>query len=326
MDGNRGPAVSLSRADPLELLEADRPPDAVPDRGPFLQRGVGGLVTGAGGIEEGGFRGLQLSSDESSVGTLCGVDPPSEDAAARRAGLERWAEEQQRKLGQAPAPVRLRTRLVAPLGRGLLIADRVLDRVADRLLGRGLDTSGNVFVPEHEHPDRVRYLPSAWHVLPRALRYVGVSESDTFIDFGCGKGRVVHQAAKRPFRRVIGVEISPDLAEIARTGLDARRHQHKCRNVEIVVSDVAKYRVPDDLTIGYFFRPFKGETLDAVLRGIVDSIDRQPRRVRLIYVWPTNSVRSMILATEIFLIDSRSSRVPEHRTRGLDRALGGVRG
>ena len=105
-------------------------------------------------------------------------------------------------------------------------------------------------------------MPSAWHMLPQALRYTGVSDSDTFVDFGCGKGRVVHQAARRPFRRVIGVEISPVLAEIARTNLAARRHQHRCRNVEIVVSDVMEFRVPDDLTIGYLFHPFRGETFE----------------------------------------------------------------
>jgi SAM-dependent methyltransferase len=200
----------------------------------------------------------------------------------------------------------------------LLSAERALDRFADRALGRGLDTSGNVFVPEHEHPDRSRYLPSAWHVLPRALRYLGVSDTDTFIDFGCGKGRVVHQAAKRPFGRVIGVEISPELAEIARTGLEARRDQYRCQNVEIVVSDVTKYRVPDDLTIGYFFRPFEGEAIDEVLRGIIASIDRHPRRVRLIYVWPTNSSRSTILATGRFrLLKEQSSSLLGLRSHRL---------
>jgi SAM-dependent methyltransferase len=237
------------------------------------------------------------------------MDLPRDDAAARREELARWAHEKQRE-----APVRLRSRLVAPLvrsqrlARGLVNADRALDAFADRLLGRGLDTSGNIFVPEHEHPDRSRYIATAWHVLPRVLRYVGVSDSDTFIDFGCGKGRVVHQAARRPFHRVIGVEISPELAEIARTGLEARRHQHRCQNVEIVVSDVATYPVPDDLTIGYFFRPFEGDAFDAVLRGIIDSIDRHPRLVRLIYVWPTFSSRSAILATGRFrLVKEESS-------------------
>ena len=142
------------------------------------------------------------------------------------------------------------------------------------------------------------YAPSAWHVLPRALYYLGVSGSDTFVDFGCGKGRVVHQAARWPFRRVIGVEISPVLAELARATLAARRHRYRCKDVQIVVSDVTLFRVPDDLTIGYFFHPFTGETFDAALREIVRSIDRHPRRVRLIYVYPVLGAR--ILATERF--------------------------
>ena len=127
------------------------------------------------------------------------------------------------------------------------------------------------------------YAPSAWYVLPRALRYLGVSDRDVFVEFGCGKGRVVHQAARRPFRRVVGVEISPVLAEAARSGLAARRHQHRCRDVEIVVADVTAFRVPDDLTVGYFYYPFTGQTFESVLRGIVESIDRNPRRVRLIF-------------------------------------------
>jgi hypothetical protein len=112
------------------------------------------------------------------------------------------------------------------------------------------------------------------------------------------QGRVVHHAARRPFGRVIGVEISPVLAEIARNGLATRRHQHRCGSVEIVVCDVTQFRVPDDLTIGYFFHPFVGATFDAVLRGIVCSLDRHPRRVRLIYVCPAHGAR--VLATGRF--------------------------
>ncbi len=101
--------------------------------------------------------------------------------------------------------------------------------------------------------------------------------------------------------RVIGVEISPLLAEIARDGLASRSREHRCGDVEVVVCDASKYRVPDDLTIGYFFNPFYGETLDTVLRNIVGSIDRRPRRVRLIYVDPVFG--RQILATGRFRLE-----------------------
>ena len=178
----------------------------------------------------------------------------------------------------------------------------------DCVLDRGLDTSGASRLPEHSKRDRVFYAPSPWYVLPRELRYLEVTDRDVFVDFGCGKGRVVHQAAKWPFRRVIGLEISPALAEIARANLAARSHQHRCQNVEIVVGDAAEYHIPDDLTIGYLFHPFGGQTLDAMLRAIVESIDRHPRRVRLIYTYP--AAASHVLATGRFRLTKERRPVP----------------
>jgi SAM-dependent methyltransferase len=183
------------------------------------------------------------------------------------------------------------------------------------MFDRDIHTAGQASLPEHSRDGRVRYVPTPWHVLPRALRYIGVSHRDTFIDFGCGKGRVVHQAARRPFRRVIGVEVSPTLAEIARTALAARAHQHRCPDVDIVIADVEQFVVPDDLTIGYLFQPFGDNTLAMLLQGIAESIDRNPRRVQMIYLWPTASARSTILATERFrLVKEQSSSLINPRT------------
>jgi SAM-dependent methyltransferase len=248
------------------------------------------------------------------------VDRLPDDPAARGDELQRWAQEQQRLTpGKRRARVRANVadrlgkvrRQVARIPREVSYLpgriDRLLDRFVSILLDRGLDTSRVTRLPEHSH-DQIYYLASAWHVLPRALRHVRPTDSDTFVEFGCGKGRVVHQAARRPFGRVIGVEFSPELAEIARANLAARAHQHRCHDVEIVVTDARDFPVPDDLTVAYFFRPFGAETFEIVLARIVESIDRHPRRVRLISVWPIEGTRSMILATERFrLVKEQSS-------------------
>jgi SAM-dependent methyltransferase len=221
---------------------------------------------------------------------------------SRQELLEDWAAEQRKTQDAAPPPSRPR---LAARNLGYRVATSYR-RLANRILDRGLDTSVGRREPEHDHPDRLLYLPSDWHVLPRALRYIGVSSQDTFIDFGCGNGRILHQAAKRPFRRVIGVEISPALAEIARRNLAARRHRHRCKSVEVVLSDVADYPAPDDLTVAYLYHPVANETFDAVMKSIIDSIDRKPRRVRLIYNLPIQ--KSNVLATKRFrlLTEQRS--------------------
>ena len=218
-----------------------------------------------------------------------------DDPQARQEWLERWAAEH-RWRDESPRRIPWRSR------EGLARAPAALLKssagLAGRVLDRGLDTAEQSQEPEHLHGERTHYVPSAWHVLPRALHHLGVSDQDTFVDFGCGKGRVLHQAARRPFRRVVGVEISPVLAAAARAGLAARRRQHRCRDVEVVVADAAEFPVPDDMTIAYLFDPFAHGTLDAVLEGIVESIDRRPRRVRLIYVNPRWAAQ--VLATGRF--------------------------
>jgi SAM-dependent methyltransferase len=225
-----------------------------------------------------------------------------DDAAARQKLLEGWAAGQRKKEIAARPPSRARL-VVRGLTHRVATGYR---RLANRILDRGLDTSAGRREAEHDDPDRLLYLPSDWHVLPRALRYIGMSSQDTFIDFGCGNGRILHQAAKRPFRRVIGVEISPALAEIARRNLAARDREHRCRNVEVVVSDLADYRVPDEVTIGYLYHPVKDETFASLLQSIVDSLDRNPRRVRLIYNLPVQ--KSDVLASRRFrLLTEQSS-------------------
>jgi SAM-dependent methyltransferase len=247
--------------------------------------------------------------------------PQPEDPTTRREWLEGWVAEQGAKGRIKPHRFQVSWRTRLQLARARLKTQltpgpkRFAERLTNLVLDRNLDTSEPAVEPEHRD-DRVLYVASPWHVVPRALRYLGVSDEDTFVDFGCGKGRVVHQAAKHPFRRVIGVEVSPRLAEIARRNLAMGSHQHRCRDVEIVVADVTDFQVPDDLTIGYFFHPFGEKTLAPVLRGIIDSIDRHPRCVRLIFVRRDHA--PLVLATGRFrlskeqgnrLLDGDSSRV-----------------
>jgi SAM-dependent methyltransferase len=200
-----------------------------------------------------------------------------ENPYERHYWLEAWAAEQRERLGDRPP---LRTRLRLRIGRLIERQVRRLDPVFDR----GLDTSRNTFHPGGHWVSA----PSPWNILPRALRKVGAGDEDVFVDFGCGTGRIVHQAAKWPLKKVIGVEVVPEVAERAQGLVAAQRRKYRCQSVEIVTSDVAQFRVPDDVTIAYLgqVQYLSGEELDAVLGNLVESIDRRPRRVRLIY-YPT---------------------------------------
>src|SRR5438552_5880759 len=99
--------------------------------------------------------------------------------------------------------------------------------------------------------------PTPWRLLPYLLRPSEVSPDDVFVDFGCGDGRVLLEAAHLyRFRRVVGVEIVPDLAEAARRRLEHNRHLLNSQRWEVVCGDVLDYEPPDDLTVAYFYDPF----------------------------------------------------------------------
>jgi SAM-dependent methyltransferase len=176
----------------------------------------------------------------------------------------------------------------------------VVERAGWALFERrfGTRTDGWVELTELGLPSehRIRYQPSSWLTLPRVLRRREVSPQDVFIDFGCGKGRMVLEAARLyRFARVVGVELSPDLAALARENVEGNRRRLRTPRVEIVVSDVLAYQVPDDVTIAFFANPFTGPIFDHVITGLLDSVDRSPRRLRIVYCVPVEE--AMMLQT-----------------------------
>src|SRR4051794_37335899 len=54
------------------------------------------------------------------------------------------------------------------------------------------------------HDERVSYQPTNWRYLPLIFRGVDVKPDDVFLDYGCGKGRMLLEAALQPFRKVMG--------------------------------------------------------------------------------------------------------------------------
>jgi precorrin-6B methylase 2 len=165
-------------------------------------------------------------------------------------------------------------------------------RVAHALFGvgvRDLDISGFVSLKELglAAPGRVPYSPSGPTALWRGLHGLTIRPDDVFVDYGCGKGFVVLQAAVRyPFRKVVGVEISEDLTRIARENVARAQHRFKAGQVELVVADAENWPLPDETTHVYMYKPFSGELFETVLGHVLESLDRRPRRLIFIYANP----------------------------------------
>lgn len=105
-----------------------------------------------------------------------------------------------------------------------------------------------------------------------------------FIDFGCGKGRALLEAARFPFARVIGVEFAPELAQIAEHNRDIMAVKGAlAAPVEIVCMDAARYVPPADVDLlCYFYDPFD----DGVMAPVADRLSGLEQAVSIIYLEP----------------------------------------
>jgi SAM-dependent methyltransferase len=112
----------------------------------------------------------------------------------------------------------------------------------------------------------------------------------TFIDMGSGKGRMLFVAAEYPFRRVIGVEFSNDLHEEALANIRRYRHsKQRCADIESLHADAAEFEFPDENLVIYMFNPFGPEVMGRMLANLERSIERHPRHVVVVMLWPKHS-------------------------------------
>lgn len=116
-----------------------------------------------------------------------------------------------------------------------------------------------------------------------ALRH----EEFTFIDFGSGKGRALLMAAEYPFRRIIGVEFAADLHAVAENNISRlRAARPQCPPIELVCIDAVQFVIPADPVVLFFYNPFSGAVMEAMVRRVQDSYEAKPRPMCVLYLNP----------------------------------------
>jgi cyclopropane fatty-acyl-phospholipid synthase-like methyltransferase len=164
------------------------------------------------------------------------------------------------------------------------LARRLIDGCAERYLNiRTSGCRGDRSVGQGYFGDGRHYEPLDYPLLVRCLKALDLNAEDTVFEIGCGMGRVVCLLARRRVRRCVGIELSEELAERARANVASVRGRRS--PVEILAADAA-FADYSDGTAFYLFNSFGPRTLAAVLERIRSTLDRDPRRVRFVYVNP----------------------------------------
>jgi SAM-dependent methyltransferase len=129
------------------------------------------------------------------------------------------------------------------------------------------------------------YQPTEPTLFRQMVRSLPVNFSQTtFVDIGSGKGRTLLMASDFPFRRILGVELLPELHRIAENNLlRYKSDSQKCTVIETVCEDARRFAFPTDAMVVYLFNPLPEAGLIRVISNLERSLEESRRAVHVLY-------------------------------------------
>ena len=151
----------------------------------------------------------------------------------------------------------------------------------------GTDTGGTLSLWKYDLPniDSVRlgrlYMGINEARMLLAVGLIGpIDRSNfTFIDLGCGKGRAILIASRLGFRKVIGIDIVPDLVAIANNNI---KKLNLLDHVSAVVDDAFSYTYPNGNLVVLVYNSFWPE---GFVRALEHLKKHKSGEIYFIYVW-----------------------------------------
>lgn len=184
----------------------------------------------------------------------------------------------------------------------------------------GTDTSGSVEPNELgiEDPEArgqaILYLASPPRVTRWMLNHAGIEPAAfSFVDLGCGKGRVILIASEYSFLRVIGVEISAELCAVARRNAALYRPASRT-TIEVLNADATRFDFPDTNLLIHMYHPFDPALTIRVFERLGHSLREKPRRVVIAYLVYTAAMPA---------VEAAFARIPWLRRSRCERSVTG---
>jgi predicted RNA methylase len=180
----------------------------------------------------------------------------------------------------------------APLTRRLY---RVWDRGHPFDKQYGVDTIGflaanEITADKDLAPQIVCYAGSQPSIVRKALAALGPVQEYTLLDLGCGKGRATIVASEFPFRGVIGVELSPALAQAARANAASIARRFPSRpHITIAEANVLDFALPPGKIAIFAYHPFGAEIMAQVVRKLEAALAKDTTHVFFVYDNPVHS-------------------------------------
>ena len=142
---------------------------------------------------------------------------------------------------------------------------------------------------------RYPYEPTPYCVLERLADSGFFGETDTVLDYGCGKGRVGLFLSCRTKAKAVGIEYDE---RIYRDALANQKTAGAKARAEFVLTRAEEYQVPASVNRCYFFNPFSKEILHKVMARILKSYYVNQREIFLFFYYPSDEYVSYLMTVD----------------------------
>ena len=163
-----------------------------------------------------------------------------------------------------------------------------IDKLIDKLFGIHTTTDVND-TARSSIIDYYNYQPTTYAFLEEIFTKYPFSATDYFVDFGCGRGRVLIMASFMGCMNNVGVEINPILVEDAICNL--KKWNDYCKtnglqicNFEVINVDAMDINISPIWNKFFFFKPFSKEICIRIIIRVIESVEADNRRVMFFFL------------------------------------------
>lgn len=132
-----------------------------------------------------------------------------------------------------------------------------------------------------------RYEAVSFYMLEKILgAFQKVSDLNSIIDLGSGKGRVLMVAPHFGFTDITGVDFAKELCDQAVSNMRKKEKQFPGIKWKVINENVEDYEIGDQDSVFFMFNPFTEAVLNHFLEKIDKSCHEFPRSIYFLYASP----------------------------------------
>jgi SAM-dependent methyltransferase len=150
----------------------------------------------------------------------------------------------------------------------------------------GVDNlSGAVSAEDRKHLSM--YEPVNYYTSSQLFDYLQPTDfTTTFLDVGCGKGRLLAMGAAYGFSNIIGIDFSKKLCNAAANVCRGIKNKYPDRSITIECADARHYCIPETVGVIFLFNPFDAVVMDEFIKKVSESLCRKNRPLKILYANP----------------------------------------